>query len=68
MIFIGIAIGLALGILLSFIYVRKTHPYAGIVLIDTRRDCEDTISIQGTKNLSKWQYKKHLIFDVEVKG
>lgn len=64
----GLIIGLVIGFGVTMVIIRIKYPKAGTVLIDMRRDAVDTIEIQGTRNLSQWQYKKGLHFNVEVKG
>lgn len=59
---------LLLGFNIGIIYVKKTWPYAGEVVIDLRRDSNDTVSIQSYKGLNYWHTKKGLRFKVETKG
>lgn len=66
LLFGGFAFGLLAGGLFVAIRHRISIPYAGNVIVDMRRDCDDAIRIESHRRLSHWQKYKHLKFDVVV--
>jgi len=57
-------VGIIIGIVLKDIRYRHRVPWAGNVVIDTRRPNGDTISIESPKNISHWEDYKELRFTV----
>lgn len=49
------------------IFFAVKFPYAGNVVIDIRRDSNDSLYIESPKNLNNWKRYKTLRFDVEIK-
>ena len=64
-ILIGIIIVLEFVGMVIFFAVK--FPYAGNVVIDIRRDSNDSLYIESPKNLNNWKKYKTLRFDVEIK-
>lgn len=64
-ILIGIIIVLEFVGMVIFFAVK--FPYAGNVVIDIRRDSDDSLYIESPKNLNNWKRYKTLRFDVEIK-
>lgn len=65
---------IVLSILFSMIAVavykkkEKQHIiFGGDLVIDTRRDAQDTLSFSSIQNLSKWKYYDKVIFNVELR-
>lgn len=64
-ILIGIIIVVEFVAMVIFFAVK--FPYAGNVVIDIRRDSDDSLYIESPKNLNNWKRYKTLRFDVEIK-
>lgn len=62
---IGVIIVLEFVSMVIFFAVK--FPYAGNVVIDIRRDSNDSLYIESPKNLNNWKRYKTLRFDVEIK-
>lgn len=56
--------GIIIGIVFKDIRYKHKVPWAGNVVIDTRRPNGDTISIESPKNISHWEDYKELRFTV----
>ena len=56
--------GIIIGIVFKDIRYKRKVPWAGNVVIDTRRPNGDTISIESPKNISHWEDYKELRFSV----
>lgn len=57
-------IGVVIGIVIEKIHQNKKIPWAGNVVIDTRRPNGDTIGIESPHNITHWHKYKQLKFTV----
>ncbi len=61
-------IGVIIGVVIEKLHHHKVAPWAGNVLIDLRRDCDDMIQIESPKMMSKWKDYKYLTYSVITFG
>lgn len=61
---IGFIVGLLIGIIIGFKSVKRKIPWAGNVVIDTRRPNGDTIAIESPHNITHWHQYKEIRFSV----
>lgn len=66
LIMFGFCFGVGIGIICEALRNRSKAPMAGNILVDLRRNCNDVISIESPKNMSKWAKYKKLTFNVVV--
>lgn len=57
-------IGVIIGIVVEKIHQNKRIPWAGNVVIDTRRPNGDTIGIESPHNVTHWHKYKQIKFTV----
>ena len=67
-VYCSMVIGVVIGIIAEKVINKKKAPWAGNVLIDLRRDCDDMIQIESPRNISKWKDYKYLTYSVIVFG
>ena len=65
-----LSIGFITGIVFCWVWLtirrRMKIPWAGNIIVDMRRDCEDAIRIESPRGISKWSKYKQLLFSVVV--
>ena len=57
-------VGIIVGVILEKVRWKRKVPWAGNVVIDTRRPNGDTIGIESPRNISHWDEYKEIRFNV----
>ena len=64
---LGIIGGILISLVVGHIHnSKKRLNHAGWIILDERRDCTDSISLEGPRNISQWRRYRQLVFDVDV--